>query len=322
LIGFQQFAASAAAGGGSVRLFDPDQTERFAAFPFPGFVGEVRTAAADFNADGVADLVAATGPGGSPRVVVLDGQSRTELFLIEPFESTFVGGVFVAAGDIDGDGLADLVVTPDEGGGPRVRVFRGGDFGQVADFFGINDPNFRGGARAAVGDVNGDGTGDLIVSAGFSGGPRVAGYDGPTVVEGVPAPLFADFFAFELTLRNGVYLTAGDLDGDGFAEVIAGGGPGGGPRVSAFDGRMLVAGGSAERVMDFFAGNAGNRGGVRVAIKNLDGDARADLVTGSGTGAGSRVTAYLGKDLDLPNTRPEVFGFDAFPGFTEGVFVG
>ena len=86
--------------------------------------------------------------------------------------------MYVAAGDLTGDGVADLVITPDEGGGPRVRVFNGAGFGQVADFFGIDDPNFRGGARAAVGDVNGDGVGDLLVAAGFGGGPRVAVFDG------------------------------------------------------------------------------------------------------------------------------------------------
>ena len=82
--------------------------------------------------------------------------------------------------------------------------------------------------------MNGDGVGDLVVAAGFGGGPRVAGFDGTTLGAGTPAKLFADFFAFEQTLRNGVFVAAGDLDGDGFADLIAGGGPGGGPRVTAF----------------------------------------------------------------------------------------
>src|SRR5204863_4922946 len=97
--------------------------------------------------------------------------------------------VYVAAGDVTGDGVADLVITPDEGGGPRVRVFSGNGFGLLADFFGIDDPNFRGGARAAVGDVNGDGAGDLVVAAGFQGGPRVAGFDGRSLATG-PVKLF------------------------------------------------------------------------------------------------------------------------------------
>src|SRR5207247_5591894 len=102
------------------------------------------------------------------------------LFSSPVFEG-FTGGVFVAAGDLTGDGIPDLVVTPDEGGGPRVLVFRGGDFATMASVFGIDDPAFRGGARAAVGDLNGDGRADLIVAAGFGGGPRVAAYDGRSV---------------------------------------------------------------------------------------------------------------------------------------------
>ena len=108
---------------------------------------------------------------------------------------------------------------------------------------------------------------------------------------------------------------------NGRAELIAGGGPGGGPRVSSFAGTSLVSGGTAQRVVDFFAGDSNNRGGVRVAVKNLDGDANADLLTGAGVGAGSRLTAYVGKSLGA-GTPPESFGLDALPGFTNGVFVG
>ena len=212
------------------------------------------------------------------------------------------------------------MITPDEGGGPRVRIFSGAGFGQMADFFGIDDPDFRGGARAAVGDINGDGVGDLLVSAGFGGGPRVAGFDGRTLA-GDRARLFGDFFAFETGLRNGVYLTAGDLDGDGQAELVAGGGPGGGPRVSTISGSALLAG-TQVRTTDFFAGDTANRGGVRVAVKDLDGDALADLVVGAGAGAGSRVTGYSGRDTLVNGAPSEAFAFDALPGFAGGVFVG
>ena len=217
--------------------------------------------------------------------------------------------------------MADLVACPDEGGGPRVRVFRGGDFGQVADFFGIDDTNFRGGARAAVGDINGDGVGDLVVAAGFGGGPRVAMFDGRFVGGATPRRLAGDFFAFEQTLRNGVYVAAGDLDGDGRAEVIAGGGPGGGPRVTAFSGAEMLAG-RHSAVANFFGGDPSNRGGIRLAVKDLDGDPLADLVTGSGPGGGSRVTAYRGSRVTQGGTPPELFAFDAGLSLLGGVFVG
>jgi hypothetical protein len=280
----------------------------------------VRTAAADFNRDGVADLVLATGPGIATRVRVLDGVTKAELFDVDPFEATFTGGVYVAAGDLTGDGRPDLVITPDEGGGPRARVFDGKTFGILADFFGIDDPNFRGGARAAIGDVNGDGVGDLVVAAGFQGGPRVAGFDGKSLASG-PARVFADFFAFEETLRNGTFVAVGDIDGDGFAELIVGGGPGGGPRVTAFSGQAL-RGNQYVPVANFFGGNPDNRGGIRLAVKDLDGDARADLVVGPGPGAGGRVTAYYGKAIAPAGTPAAAFDFDALAGATDGVFVG
>jgi hypothetical protein len=323
LIGTQQFTAGTDTGGSpTVRLFNPDGTERTSLNVFdPSFTGGVRTAAADFNGDGVADIVVGTGPGTATLVRILDGVTGNELFSINPFETTFTGGVYVAAGDLTGKGYPDLVITPDQGGGPRVRVFDGKTFAQVADFFGIDDPNFRGGARAAVGDIAGKGYGDLIVAAGFQGGPRVAGFDGKSVVAGSPQRIFGDFFAFEQTLRNGVFVAAGDINGDGHADLVVGGGPGGGPRVTVFDGAALL-GNQQVMLANFFGGDPTNRGGIRVAVKDLDGDNRADLLVGSGENAGTQVTAYYGKNIGPSGTPPVAFDFDAFTQYNGGVFVG
>jgi len=322
----REFAVGADVGGGSVSLRNPDNTVRFTLTPFgAGFTGGVRTATGDFNNDGVADLVAGTGPGRSTQVKIFDGKTQAELFTVDPFEAAFQGGVYVAAGDINGDGLAELAITPDEGGGPRVRVFNGNGFTQIADFFGIDDPNFRGGARASIGDLNADGKGDLLVAAGFGGGPRVAAFNGSLLSSTGGPKLFDDFFAFEQALRNGIFVAAGDVNGDGFADIVAGGGPGGGPRVYVLNGKSLVQNGTTvlDPIANFFAGDVTNRGGIRVAVKHLDGDATADILTGSGTGAGSRVTAYLGKNTSLAaGTPPTVLDFDAFAGSKAGVFVG
>jgi hypothetical protein len=309
----------------TVTFYSPDRAVRFSARPFgDSFTGGVRVASGDVTGDGVPDVVAGTGPGIATRVLVLDGATGNPVADLGPFEASFTGGVYVAAGDLDGDGRDDVVVTPDEGGGPRVLVYRGGDFALVANFFGIDDPAFRGGARAAVGDVSADGRADLLVAAGFGGGPRVAFFDGRTVAGGQPpVALFGDIFAFDgpdaETLRNGVFVAAGDFDADGFADLVAGGGPGGGPRVLIRSGADLTDG---SRVLaNFFAGNPDNRGGIRVGVQDLDGDGRADLTVGDGAGAGSRVTGYSGSSL-ANGTAPEALAFDAAPGFTGGVFVG
>src|SRR5262249_4769743 len=123
--------------------------------------GGVRVAVGDVTGDGVQDIVIATGPGVPTTVQVIDGVTGQQAFSTQPFESTFTGGAFVTTGALSGDGIDDIIVTADEGGGPRVLVLEGGDFKQIASIFGIEDPNFRGGARAAVGDLNNDGVPDL-----------------------------------------------------------------------------------------------------------------------------------------------------------------
>ncbi len=310
-----------AGGGPVVQSYDSTGTRTLQVLAFDApFTGGVRVAAADFNGDGAVDIVAGTGPGIATRVRILDGVDGRELHSIDPFESSFTGGVYVVAGDLSGDGVPDFVITPDEGGGPRVDIYDGKSFQKLASFFGIDDPNFRGGARAAIGDLSGDGRLDLIVAAGFGGGPRVAAFDGKSLASGLPANLFGDFFAFEESLRNGIFVTSADLDGDGFAELVAGGGPGGGPRITAFAGKSLLANRYVTPV-NFFAGSESNRGGVRLAARDVDGDGLVDLLAGSGAAAGSRVTAYRSLNLIAGDTAPSR-DFDAFLGFGGGVFVG
>ncbi len=323
LFGTPQFAVGADAGGGSiVNQYASDGALLFGLNAFPGFTGGVRVSEADFNADGVPDLAVVTGPGIPTQLKLFDGKTLTLLLNIPIFDG-FTGGAFVTAGDLTGDGVPDLILSPDVSGGPRIIVLRGGDFQSVASFFGIDDPNFRGGVRVAVGDLNRDGRSDLLVSAGFGGGPRVAGFDGTTVTSGIFTKLFADFFVFESALRNGTYLAVGDVDGDGFGDLIAGAGPGGGPRVFTLSGADLITGlaGNSKAITNFFGGNPDNRSGIRVSAKNLDNDLRADVVVGDGAGNGSRVSAYFGKDF-VGGVAPVALGFDAFPGFTGGVFVG
>jgi hypothetical protein len=240
--------------------------------PFPDFFGEVRVAVSD-RYPGNRYLVAmAGGPGAGPRVTVLN-EDKSVRFDFFAFEETFFGGVNLALGDINGDRVPDIVVAADVGGGPRIRVFDGKTAAVLRDFFAFEE-SFRGGARVAVADVDGDGFGDLIVGAGFGGGPRV------TVFSGVDNSIITDFFAFEDTIRNGVYVAAGDINGDGFADIITGAGPDGGPRVVAFDGFELINN-NFVFLANFFAYDDTQRTGVRVAAKDVDGDGAA-IVTGPG----------------------------------------
>ena len=255
---------------------------------------ESRVATADVTGDGIADTIVGTGPGSATSATIFDGGTGAVVRTIPAFEPTFTGGIFVAAGDIDGDGIADIALSADEGGGPRVTVYRGNSDAVLADFFAIDDVDFRGGARVAIGNLNGDSRSDLVVSAGFGGGPRVAGYDGAALATGKSVKLFDDFFAYESSLRNGAYVAVGDIDGDDRGDLIFGAGPGGGPRVRALNGADLLSSNTQTTLANFFAGDIAARGGIRVATTDADGDRFADIVVGTAPGTPSRVIVYRG----------------------------
>jgi len=349
LIGQNDSSTILAVGGGpngSAQVYTPNlstgqlsATAEATIAAFGTLSVDVRVATADVNGDGIPDIILVTGPGTPIRVAVVSGADDSTVLVqpFDPFGGNFTGGGFVSAGDFNGSGAADIVVSPDEGGGPRIVIYSLPSNGQVqlqANFFGINDTNFRGGVRTAVGDVNGDGTPDLVVAAGYGGGPRVAIYDGKTVLSGTPTELVNDFFAFPGadagSLCNGVYVAVGDVNGDGFDDLIFGAGSGGAPRVFILSGQQVVSEGvaaaQASPIANFFVnGDSTDRGGVRVATLNATGSDSADLVVGSGSGEAGQAIIYSGP-IPAGNTREpttlQTLSVNNGAVLTDGAYVG
>lgn len=290
-------------GSDTIRVLDAvDQSEQFTLTPFPGFLGGIRVATGDVNGDGVDDIITAAGPGGGPHVIVYDGRTQAVIHSFFAYDSGFTGGVFVAAGDVNGDGKADIITGAGAGGGPHVQAFSGEDLSILASFFAY-DPGFAGGVQVAVGDVNGDTVGDIITGAGAGGGPHVRAFDVATGAE------LASFFAYDSGFTGGVFVASGDTDGDGTDEIITGAGAGGGPNVKVFQA-------SGVALQSFFAYDPAFAGGVFVAGGDVDGNGKVDIITGAGPGGGPHVQAFDGETLEV---YLSFFAFDA--SFTGGVFV-
>jgi hypothetical protein len=305
-----------------VWVYKADGSLDFTFVPFAaGFLGGVRVARGDVTGDGVADVIVGSGPGAPGVVQVWDGATHGLVFSVNPFD-TFNGGVYVAAGDMTGDGAAEVVIVPGNGGGPRVQIHAGKTFGlQVPDFYGLSYTSFRGGLRFAVGDVNRDGMADLVLSPGVGGGPVVSVFDGSSFAAGrIPAPFVADFFVFDPDLRTGLYLAVGDVDADGYGDIIAGAGEGGSPFVRVVSGKELVTAGRFDVLTDFFAGNPDDRGGARVATATVTRTGPADIITG--TPSGSRAHVYAAPAaLSGPLPTPALW-VEPDLGALAGVFVG
>jgi hypothetical protein len=314
------FITGAGAGGGPhVRLWSVEGgqvTEPFGQGFFayhPAFTGGVQVACGDVTGDGVAELITGPGAGGGPHVRVwsIANGSLSELTGFFAYNPGFGGGVAVAAGDVTGDGVAELITGAGTGGGPHVRVWNvAGGVSELTGFLAY-DPAFASGVAVAAGDLTGDGVSELITGAGPGGGPhvRVWSVAGGTVSE------LASFFAYDPAFTGGVAVAAGDLTGDGVAELVTSAALGGGPHVRVWS---LTDAGPIE-VAGFFPYDPAFAGGVAIAAGDVTGDGIAELITGPGPGGGPHVRVWSLTGAGLM----EVAGFYAYnPAFPGGVFVG
>jgi hypothetical protein len=294
--------------GNQVRSFNGAGTPKLNFSPLPaGYNSGVRVAAGDLNGDGVADLIISLPSGQAPTVRVFSGTSGALLDSFDAYPAAFTGGVYVAAGDLNGDGRTDLITGTGAAVGVsgHVKVFDGRTGALIRSFFPY-DAAFGGGVTVAAGDVDGDGRADIITGAASASRGHVKVFDGRTGAE------LHSFFAYDAGFTGGVSVAGGDVDGDGRDDIITGAGPGATPHVKVFSGSDLTSLGS------FFAFNVGFSGGVRVAAGDLNGDGLADLIVGAGPGSGPgpAVARFLSPGS---TSAGSFFAFD--PAFTGGIHV-
>ena len=251
--------------------------------------------------------------GGAPGLVQVrrssDGSLVTEF---APYGASYTGPVTVAVGDVSGDGIPDLV-TGAGSGNPDVRVFDGlaienGTFNKnnpgaslLAQWFAYG-LNFNVGVNVAVGDVEKDGFADVVTGA-SQGNPHVKVYSGKDIAMHTFNPsgssVVAQWFAYGLQFNIGAYVAVGDVNGDGYADVVTGASAGN-PHIKVYNGKDIALHtfnpDGASLLAQWFAFGLQFNIGATVAVGDVNHDGFGDVIVGAQSG-NPQVKVYDGKAI-------------------------
>jgi hypothetical protein len=263
---------------------------RFLAFE-ASFGGGVRVATGDVNGDGFTDVVCATAAGTTGRVRVFSGADGSMLANRVAFGHGYTGGISVAVGDLDGDGLAEIVAGR-LSGRSAVRVYRGGDFSLATAFLAF--PRMAGGVSVTAATVA---TAGPVIAAASGTAPVVRLFDAEGTLFSAIRPYGA--------ARFGLTLAAADLTGDGLDELAIAPAAGGN-RV-----RIVDPSTSARLATFTAAAVADPHFGIRLGtLDSLPGSDRLLVGNGPGTALAIRVYDDLSGDHALlpPSSRRRAYG--------------
>jgi VCBS repeat protein len=311
-------AAAATAAGAVVKVIDLQSGALLATYaPFGARPVQLpQVAVADVNGDGRADIVVLGRSDDGTQVAAFDtaGASLGSFYVLAP---GIAPGATLAAGDLNGDSKDEIVLgggpttapwPPDQNGpAQRVAVYRidGTQTGTFDAYPGL----FQGGVRVALADVDGDGRSEAITAPGPGMEAEIGVFTQQWVNERDRGTRLAHFLAFESSFAGGASVAAGDVTGDGRPEIVVGAGPGRAPEVRVFqpDGHL---------VSSFLAFDPGYRGGISVAVGDLDADGVANIVAGT-LQAPARIRSFT---VSGAQTGPLVAPFGAgAPGVEVGV---
>lgn len=260
--------------------------------PVPeGVFGKDLVGLGDTNGDGVADFAV-----GAPNELggVLYVHSGADFSLLWQQSGTIgdffsnIGSVVESAGDVNNDGVEDIVVGMGNEGsafefGGRVKVYSGADGTVLHEFFGTQQNHYAGRAVGSAGDLDGDGHDDVLVT--YQGDTTEGPLSGAVrAFSGATGALLWEQFGWADDALGLQALAIGDQDGDGVPDIAV--------SCSRSDLGALLAGyvrvhsGTTGRLLGLwlaeedYSGSSDGFGRTLETIGDLNGDGRPELIIG------------------------------------------
>lgn len=256
-----------------------------------GFIGGGTVATGDLGTDGVDEVVTGPGKDGNPQVRVFrdNGSVISQFYAYHP---SMKAGINVAMADVDGDKKADIITAPQKGGGPQVRVFNSAGKSELTAGFYAYAADFHGGVNVAAGDLDCDGTAEIVTGNGPGGTPQVRVFSGAGKWLGWQTQPFAE------SSRGGVTVAVGNVDGGCESEIITAVQSQGQAWVKVYKYNLAkIVIGEWKALPDDFIG------GITVAAGDIDDDGFDEVVVGVNGRGGPQLKVF------------EAYGKEVLPGW-------
>ncbi len=198
---------------------------------------------------------------------------------VSDFLTSLSAGASLATGDVNGDGQEEIILAAGAGVAPQIQIYNSA--GKLLKQFLAEAQSFRGGLNVAVGDLDNDNQAEIIIAPAASARGQIKIFD-------FNGHLKSQFMATDKRYWGGLNLAAGDLDADGQTEIVAAYAKGNEPRVKIFSPAGAL-------IKSFLVYETRFRGGVQVAVANLDGRQghnRLEIIVAPGPGRDPLVKVY------------------------------
>lgn len=302
------------------------------------FLGNSVAGVGDLDGDGLADFIMgeegahANGLSDSGAAHVISGATGAT---IHSFSGGHTGDFFglqvASAGDVDGDGLNDFLVSARKSQASgltytgTVSLYSGASGILMGEHIGAAVYDEFGCSMAGVGDLNGDGFGDFLVGANSADPNGLLNAGSVYLYSGATGALLRQFDGANPGDHFGhVVANAGDMNNDGFADIVIGApsaSPGGRTEAGI---AYVYSGATGNLLFAFYGSDAGDRLGWSASTAgDVNGDGRADLLLGApSTNVGGSVflrSGFMGVllfrfDAETAYPRTMAFGYSVAGG--------